>query len=66
MSDLIPERSEKFEFRKNFVHNIYSVKNWPKIEMSRSIVEKLQNEILNLRVAYLPENEKKLGKCIFY
>ena len=30
ISDLIPEKSEKFEFRKNFVTIFFSVKTWPK------------------------------------
>ena len=30
ISDLIPKKSEKFEFRKNFVTIFFSVKNWPK------------------------------------
>ena len=30
ISDLIPKKSEKFEFRKNFVTIFFSVENWPK------------------------------------
>ena len=29
-SDLNPKKSEKFEFRKNFVSTFFSVKTWPK------------------------------------
>ena len=29
ISDLIPKKSEKFEFLKNFVTMFFSVKNWP-------------------------------------
>ena len=30
ISDLIPKKSEKIEFRKNFMSIFFSVKNWPK------------------------------------
>ena len=47
ISDLIPKKSEKFEFRKNFVTIFFSVKNWPKKWnfdfFAHAIFEKLQN-----------------------
>ena len=33
ISDLIPKKSEKLEFWKNFVTIFFSVENWPKNEI---------------------------------
>ena len=55
ISDLIPKKSEKFEFRKNFVTIFFSVKNWPK------------NEILNLILQFFENCEgKKNQNFIFW
>ena len=70
ISDLIPKKSEKFEFRKNFMSIFFSVKNWPKKWnfdfFAYAIFEKLQNEVQNFGVGYLPEKWKILKKLILH
>ena len=62
ISDLIPQKSEKFEFSKNFVNMHSSVKNWSRSRIfwifRWSHFRKIAKEIQNLRVRYLPKNWK--------
>ena len=64
ISDLIPKKSEKFEFRKNFATITYfsAGKTGPKNEIlkfsANAIFRKLLKEIPNFRVVNVPEKRK--------
>ena len=69
ISDLIPKKSEKFEFLKNLVTMFFGVKNWP-IKRNFEIFRprnfgKIVKKIENLRVDYLPEKSKILENFFF-
>ena len=70
ISDLIPKKSEKFEFWKNFVTMFFSVKNWP-IKQNFEIFrprnfEKIVKKIQNFRVGKVPEILRIFEKFFFH